>query len=68
MDAASNGQGIALAPSILLGSKTDHNKLIKVWEDEQNDQGGYYIVYPKNAKTSMAREALKTWFLDEVDV
>jgi LysR family glycine cleavage system transcriptional activator len=66
IDAASSGQGIALAPRILLDTEINQNKLVKIWEDNQTDQGGYYIVYPKNSKSSKARDALVTWILSEI--
>jgi LysR family glycine cleavage system transcriptional activator len=66
MDAASNGQGITLAPRILLNAATDSNRLVTIWEDDRNEQGGYYIVYPKKQKPSSARDVLIAWLLSEI--
>jgi LysR family glycine cleavage system transcriptional activator len=66
MDAAANGQGIALAPRILLNVELDQGRLVKVWQDSRTDQGGYYIVYPRHRKSSPARDTLIAWILAEV--
>jgi LysR family glycine cleavage system transcriptional activator len=66
MDAAANGQGITLAPRILLGVEVGQGRLVKVWQDGRTDQGGYYIVYPRHQKSSPARGTLIAWILAEV--
>jgi len=66
MDAAANGQGIALAPHILLSSDLAQGRLVEIWRDKRGDQGGYYIVYPRARKTDHAREAFINWALTQV--
>ncbi len=46
MDAAANGQGVALAPRLLLDIEFAQGKLTQLWQDTQTEQSGYYIVYP----------------------
>jgi LysR family glycine cleavage system transcriptional activator len=65
MDAAANGQGIALAPQILLAVEIEQGRLIDIWQDTRTNQGGYYIVYPRNIKSNPARDAFIKWALAE---
>ena len=66
MDAAANGQGIALAPKILLNVELEQGRLVELWQDTQANQGGYYVVYPRNRKSYPARDALIQWALSEI--
>ncbi len=66
MDAAANGQGIALAPRILLNVEFEQGRLVEIWQDTRTNQGGYYIVYPRNRKSSLARDTFIEWALVEV--
>ena len=47
IDAAINGQGITLVPSILVQNHLDNGQLIGLWEHQVLDERGYYLVYPK---------------------
>lgn len=67
MDAAANGQGVALAPRILLTVDLEQGRLIELWQDTRTDQQGYYIVYPRSRDTNFARDAFITWAKSEVD-
>jgi len=66
MDAAANGQGIALAPRILLTIDLEQGRLVELWRDTRTSQDGYYIVYPANRESISTREAFKTWAASEV--
>lgn len=66
MDAAANGQGIALAPRLLLDDAISKGSLVSLWQDESADQSGYYIVHPASRKTNAARDAVVDWILSEV--
>ena len=66
MDAAANGQGIALAPRILLDSDITQGRLVELWQDRRSNQGGYYIVYPVCRSSSSARNALIEWMNNQV--
>lgn len=66
MDAAANGQGIALAPRLLLGAEIARNTLVEVWRDASSDQRGFYLVYPDRRTPKSARDAVIEWILSEV--
>lgn len=66
MDAAANGQGITLAPRILLDVEFEQGRLIEIWRDTRTNIGGYYLVYPRNRKSSPARDTFIAWALAEV--
>lgn len=66
MDAASNGQGIALAPWLLLDADLTKGNLVALWQDKRADQGGYFVVYPVSPRTIPARDALIEWIFAQV--
>lgn len=65
MDAATHGQGIALAPRLLLDNELMRGQLVEVWQDNRTNQSGYYVVYPGNRKSNSARAAVVDWILSE---
>ena len=65
-DAAATGQGIALAPLLLLGDELAQGKLVKLWRDRQSDQNGFYIIRPDRPKPNPARDTLIDWVFSEV--
>lgn len=66
MDAAMNGQGVALAPRLLVEGDLARGTLVELWRDRRSDQGGYYIVCPKQSKPSVERKAVTDWIMSEV--
>ena len=66
MDAAANGQGIALAPRILLSVEFEQGRLVELWRDNRTDQDSYYIVYPRHRDVDAMRDAFITWLKSEV--
>jgi len=69
MDAAANGQGIALAPNLLLGNEIEQGRLVEIWRDDRSIEGGYYLVYPlADAANAKARTFLANWLLSECSV
>ncbi len=66
MDAAANGQGIALAPRLLLGADIACGKLVALWRDTRSDQSGFYLVCPDRPEPNSARDAVIGWILSEV--
>lgn len=66
MGAAANGQGVALAPSLLLADEIASGRLVPLWRDKSADQNGYYIVHPMAGKPNPARDAVVEWVLCEV--
>jgi len=66
MDAAANGQGIALAPNLLLSNEIEQGRLVEIWKDDRSIEGGYYLVYPLgDAANAEARTILANWLLSE---
>ncbi len=65
LDAAANGQGIALAPRILSDMDVRRGRLVELWQDTRPSQEGFFIVYPQQKKTSPAIVALIEWLLME---
>ncbi len=66
MDAAANGQGIAVAPRLLIEEDVARGRLVVVWKDENPDRGGYHIVHPAPKGRTAERDAVVAWILDEV--
>lgn len=64
IDAAINGQGIALVPSILVEQELVNGGLVEVWRDDQPVSTGYYLVYPKRHRNSPSRDAVIQWLLE----
>ena len=67
MDAAANGQGVALAPRILSTLDVQQGRLVELWQDGNSEQDGYYFVHPRSRKTDLARDAFIAWAKSEVE-
>lgn len=65
MDAAANGQGIALAPRLLVDMDLASGRLVELWRDEPSEQRGYYLVSPTNRQSNPAVVAVIGWILSE---
>lgn len=65
MDAASNGQGIALVPRLFLQGERRRHSLLEIWSDASRNESGFYIVWLRDAKPSVAREAVIDWLLSQ---
>ncbi|SDR29621.1 LysR substrate-binding domain-containing protein [Pseudovibrio sp. Tun.PSC04-5.I4] len=65
MDAAANGQGIALAPRILIENDVEAKRLEVLWRDERISAYGFYVVYPKGQRENTARTAMVNWILSQ---
>ena len=66
MDAAAIGQGIALAPRMLLDLEIEQGRLVELWQDTRTDRGGFYVVYPRNRTSDHARDVLIEWIYSEI--
>lgn len=60
LDAAANGQGVAIAPAILAKSDVIAGKLTEVWRAQDSGAQGYYIVTPSGGANSSV-EAMIDW-------
>lgn len=65
IDAASNGQGIALTPRLLVERELALGHLASIWRDPQPSENGYYAVWPDNRKNNRARDAFVEWIRAE---
>ena len=65
IDAAINGQGIALVPSLLASTDLSSGRLIELWRPDHQDPTGYYAVWPGSSKAAAAREAFVAWLIEE---
>lgn len=66
MDAAANGQGVALAPRLLLETELAQGKLTELWRDTRPDQSGFYVICPDRQESNRARDAVIDWVLSGV--
>ena len=66
MDAAANGQGITLAPRLLVGQELAKGSLIEIWRDGRTTANGFYLVYPEIRREPTARDALIHWLKSEI--
>ncbi|MBC6439390.1 MAG: LysR family transcriptional regulator [Rhodospirillales bacterium] len=62
LDAAAMGQGIALAPRLLVEDGVAREDLAVVWDESDDDASGYYVVYPGNRR-NQARDAVADWLM-----
>ncbi|MEM7445514.1 MAG: LysR substrate-binding domain-containing protein [Pseudomonadota bacterium] len=67
IDAAANGQGVALAPHLLVEDDVGKGNIVEVWRETEVDRGGYHIVYPNDAGTNTARDEVIEWVRSQVD-
>ena len=66
MDAAANGQGVALAPRLLVSIDIRQGRLVEVWRDARPDQGGYYLIHPRHGVSDAGRDGFIDWALAQV--
>lgn len=67
IDAALHGQGIALAPKLLVEEEINKGLLQVLWRDDGASCEGYYLISPKAQKTSIACDQLMQWVLSFFD-
>ncbi len=65
MDAAAGGQGIALAPYILVAGDVAARRLAVVWQDDQPEAAAFNLVSRAKGKDP-ARDAVIDWVLAEM--
>ncbi|MDG2284115.1 MAG: LysR substrate-binding domain-containing protein [Alphaproteobacteria bacterium] len=66
MDAAANGQGIALAPALLLEDDVAKGRLAVLWEAPTIENAGYSILHPTGPGRHTARDAVRDWIIATV--
>ncbi|MEM8812116.1 MAG: LysR substrate-binding domain-containing protein [Pseudomonadota bacterium] len=66
IDAAVEGQGLALAPALLITAERSDSRLVTVWREDTDDGLGFHIVHPIPVRRQSALPALIEWLMDEV--
>lgn len=66
MDAAMNGQGIALVPNLLAEADIAQGRLVALWRHVDRHGRGYYIVRPDVRDPNPAQRAMVDWLLSEI--
>lgn len=69
MDAAIQGQGIALAPALLSESAIQSGQLVAVWRPPDNGRKGFYLLVPnrgqRTARSAGDTRTVAKWLLSE---
>ncbi len=66
IDAAANGQGIALSPLFLVAPEIASGKLVDLWQPpSQSTAKAYYLVSQKSATQNPAKDKVIQWLLNE---
>ncbi len=63
MDAAANGQGIALAPRLLVAAEIARGRLVSLWQDTKPNDGGYFLLCPTFKGSNPARDSVVQWLI-----
>jgi LysR family glycine cleavage system transcriptional activator len=66
INAAVDGQGVALARSALLGDHLATGRLVRPFDLELPAEDAYYLVYPTRAREHLKVGAFREWVLAEV--
>jgi len=66
LQAAAEGQGIALARSSLLGHDVRNGLLVRLFEIEAPAPRKYYLVYPPRIAASPKLALFRTWLMSEI--
>ena len=68
LDAAANGQGIAIAPMLIAINDLALNRLVKIWQDPKPSDHGFWLVHPRSGSVNeAARASLVDWLLHEAN-
>lgn len=67
MEAAASGQGIALAPRVLLDTDFEHDRLVELWQVPQSDLSGFYVVCPNKPNAKPAVAVAIDWIFFEME-
>jgi LysR family glycine cleavage system transcriptional activator len=66
LQAAIEGQGVAIARSSILGDDLRNGVLVKLFDIEVHNPRKYYLVYPPRMKDSPKLEAFRSWLRQEL--
>jgi LysR family transcriptional regulator, glycine cleavage system transcriptional activator len=65
LEAAANGQGVAITPRILVETDLASGRLVQLWQLPVQDASGFYVVRPEDAGDKTAHQRLTGWLLAE---
>lgn len=66
MDAAAHGQGIALAPRLLVQEEFNRGRLVNLWSAPSPENAGFHLLQPRDAKARPARDILTNWIFEAI--
>lgn len=66
MDAAANGEGIALVPKLLLHHDLAKEALVRIRQFPETDQTGFYILWSKNKHQNSIHLSVINWIISEI--
>ena len=67
IDAASDGQGIALAPAMFVASELSKGRLTELWRGMATDEQAFYVVCLSSGAKQPARRAVIEWLHEQSD-
>ena len=65
IDAAINGQGVAMAPSLLLNQDLSQNRLTALWQPAPDASIAYHMVRRAARNPGKARQTVTDWLLGQ---
>ncbi|MTI44198.1 LysR family glycine cleavage system transcriptional activator [Roseibium hamelinense] len=69
IDAAANGQGIALVPRLLAAGQLQTGALAELWQARIQPESGYYAVYPARPDAlGDSEQAVLQWLIAQADI
>ena len=68
IDAAADGQGIALAPAMLVENELAKGRLVELWRIASLDEQAFYIVCPLNDAQDPVRRAVIEWIRVQTNI
>jgi LysR family glycine cleavage system transcriptional activator len=68
VQAAAEGQGIALARTTLLGNDLRNGVLVRLFDIEMPSQRKHYLVYPARTANSAKLALFRQWLHDEIEL
>ncbi|PCI88792.1 MAG: hypothetical protein COB24_01665 [Hyphomicrobiales bacterium] len=63
MDAALNGQGVALVPYLLAQGEIANGRLVELWRNKKPSRTGYYIIRSEMRKVQPNQQTMIDWLL-----
>ena len=64
MEAAANGQGVALVAELLAQDDIKSGRLVEIWKAGQISNDGFYLLTPKHRKPKAAVRTIVQWCLE----